>query len=129
MKAKDIMTKGVISIKRDATVKDAMKMMLERRVTSLIVEKEKEYENFGILTRKDIINKVIALSRDPSNVKVRDIMSEPLLCISPEFSVENIARLMEKTNIRRFPVVEDDKIIGLVSNSDIMRAVTIEIIK
>ena len=123
------MTKGIISIKRDTTVKDAMKTMLERRVTSLIVEKEKEDENFGILTRKDIINKVIAPSRDPGNVKVGDIMSEPLLCISPEFSVENIARLMEKTNIRRFPVVEDDKIIGLVSNSDIMRAVTIEIIK
>ncbi len=123
------MTKGIISIKRDTTVKDAMKTMLERRVTSLIVEKEKEDGDFGILTRKDIINKVIAPSRDPGNVKVGDIMSEPLLCISPEFSVENIARLMEKTNIRRFPVVEDDKIIGLVSNSDIMRAVTIEIIK
>jgi len=126
MKAKDIMTTGVISIDRDASVEDAMKKMFERRVTSLIVEKKKEADNVGIITRKDIINAVIAESRDPKKMKVEDIMSEPLLSVSPEFSIENLSRMMSKTNLRRFPVVEDDKIIGVVSNSDIIRAVTIE---
>jgi len=120
------MTTGVISIDRDASVEDAMKKMFERRVTSLIVEKKKEADNVGIITRKDIINAVIAESRDPKKMKVEDIMSEPLLSVSPEFSIENLSRMMSKTNLRRFPVVEDDKIIGVVSNSDIIRAVTIE---
>ncbi|OYT55011.1 MAG: hypothetical protein B6U72_00710 [Candidatus Altiarchaeales archaeon ex4484_2] len=126
MKAKDIMTTGVISIDRDASVEDAMKKMFERRVTSLIIKKKKKNDNVGIVTRKDIINAVIAENKDPEKMKVEDIMSEPLLSVSPDFSIENLSRLMAKTNLRRFPVVEDDKIIGVVSNSDIIRAVTIE---
>ncbi len=120
------MTTGVISINRDASVENAMKKMFERRVTSLIVEKKRKGDNVGIVTRKDIINAVIAENRDPERIKVEDIMSEPLLSVSPDFSIENLSRLMAKTNLRRFPVVEDDKIVGLVSNSDIIRAVTIE---
>ena len=126
MKAKDIMTTGVISIDRDASVEDAMKKMFERRVTSLIIKKKKESDNVGIVTRKDIIHAVMAENRDPRKMKVEDIMSEPLLSVSPDFSIDNLSRLMSKTNLRRFPVVEDDKIIGVVSNSDIIRAVTIE---
>ncbi|MEA1924583.1 MAG: CBS domain-containing protein [Candidatus Altiarchaeota archaeon] len=126
MKAKDIMTTGVISIDRDASVEDVMKKMFERRVTSLIVNKQKDDDNVGIVTRKDIINAVIAENRDPTKMKVEDIMSEPLLSVSPDFSIENLSRLMSKTNLRRFPVVEGDRIIGVVSNSDIIRAVTIE---
>jgi len=120
------MTTGVISIDRDASVEDAMKKMFERRVTSLIIKKKKKNDNVGIVTRKDIINAVIAENKDPEKMKVEDIMSEPLLSVSPDFSIENLSRLMAKTNLRRFPVVEDDKIIGVVSNSDIIRAVTIE---
>lgn len=126
MKARDIMSNGVISIERDATVYDAMQKMFDRRVTSLIVEKKSDKENYGILTRKDIINKVIAPDKDPKELEITDVMSEPLLAISPDFTIENVSRLMQKTDIRRFPVVEEREIIGMVSNSDIMRAVTVE---
>lgn len=128
MKAKDIMTAGIISIKKDASVEDAMKAMIERRVTSLIIEKGGENDHYGILTRKDIVNKVVANNKDPKKVKVSEIMSEPLLCISLDFTAENIARLMQKTGVRRFPVIEDGHIVGMVSNSDIMRAITLECI-
>ncbi len=122
------MTAGIISIKKDASVEDAMKAMIERRVTSLIIDKEGENDHYGILTRKDIVNKVVANNRDPKKVKVSEIMSEPLLCISQDFTAENIARLMQKTGVRRFPVIEDGQIVGMVSNSDIMRAITLECI-
>ena len=123
MIASEIMTKGVITINRNATVKEALEKMINRRITSLIVEKEDEDEVYGIVTRKDIINKVVAYEKDPEDVKVSEIMSEPLMTISPGMGVHNIARLMSKTNIRRFPVMSEDKIVGMVSNSDILKAI------
>ena len=120
MKAKDIMKTEIISIERDASVEDAMKKMFERRVTSLVVPKEKKQDNVGIVTRKDVINSVIAENKNPKKTRIADIMSEPLLSVSPDFSIENLARLMAKTNLRRFPVVEDDKIIGIITRSDAM---------
>ncbi len=121
----EVMTRGIITIGRKKSTAKAMKMMTDRRVTSLIVEKV-EGGDYGIITRKDLINKVIAVDKDPTKVMVEEVMSSPLLVISPKMTLENVARLMAKTDIRRFPVVEGDEIIGLLSNSDILRAVTLE---
>ncbi|MBN2014835.1 MAG: CBS domain-containing protein [Candidatus Altiarchaeota archaeon] len=126
MDANEIMTRGIMTISKDASVMDAMKKMVDRRVTSLIVEKEGEHGVYGIVTRKDVVNKVIAYNKDPNKVKVSEVMSEPLMTISPEMSVETIARLMAKTDIRRFPVMEGNKLVGMVSNSDIMKAIALE---
>jgi CBS domain-containing protein len=125
MNASDIMTHGIISIKRDAPVWGAMDLMVNRRVTSLIVEKEDAGGVYGMVTRRDVVNKVIAYGKDTRKMKVADIMSEPLLTISPEMSVETVARLMSKTNLRRFPVMVGDEIVGMVSNSDILKAVVL----
>ncbi len=115
-----------MSIGRDASVMDVMIKMVERRVTSFIVEKEDEQGVYGIVTRKDIINKVIAYGKDPREVKVHEVGSEPLMAISPDMSVETIARFMAKTNIRRFPVMVDGELVGMVSNSDILKAIALE---
>jgi len=122
-KAYDIMTRGVMTISRDAKISEAIKTMIERRITSLIVESDGLY---GIVTRKDIVNKVVAHRRDPDKVKVKEIMSEPLMVIPPDMEMEDIALLMAKTDVRRFAVVGDNGLIGLVSNSDILRAYALE---
>jgi len=126
MNANEIMTRGVMTIKRDASVMEAMKQMVDRRVTSLIVEKESERGVYGIITRKDIVNKVIAYNKDLKTTKVSEVMSEPLMTISPDMSIETVARLMAKTDIRRFPVMEGNKLVGMVSNSDILKAIALE---
>jgi len=126
MNANEIMTRGIMTIKRDASVIEAMKQMVDRRVTSLIVEKEGEKGVYGIITRKDIVNKVIAYGKDLETTKVSEIMSEPLMTISPEMGIDTIARLMAKTDIRRFPVMEGNKLVGMVSNSDILKAIALE---
>ena len=128
IKVRDIMTRGIIKIKRDALVIDAMKTMLDRRVTSLIVEAENG-SDWGIITRKDIVNKVVAYRLDPKKIRVKDIMSTPLLTVHPDMTIDNVARLMAKTNIRRFAVSEGNDIIGVVSNSDIFKAVTLELLE
>jgi len=129
MNANDIMTRGIMTIKRNATVSEAIKTMIERRITSLIVESDDNDGLYGIVTRKDIVNKVIAHRRDPDKVKVKEIMSEPLMVISPDMEMENVAMLMAKTDVRRFAVVENGELIGIISNSDILKAVYSEVIK
>ncbi len=124
MKINEIMTSGIISIERDAPVSEAMKKMLDRRVSSLIIEKGNG-KGYGIITRKDIITKIIAEGKNPKEILVKEFMSEPLHTISPDKDVEETARLMAEMDIRRFPVMQDNKIIGLVSNTDILRAETI----
>ena len=126
MDAGEIMTRGVITVKRDESVLAAMEKMVKRRVTSLIVEKTEKDKIYGIVTRRDVVNKVIACGKDPAKLKVAEVMSEPLMTISPEMGVEAIARLMAKTNIRRFPVMDGDAFLGIVSNSDILRAIALE---
>ena len=122
METRDIMRKDVIAIEVYKTVKDAMEKMSTKGVTSLIVVDAENGDNLGIITRKDILGEIIAHKRDPKDVKVSDIMSEPLLTITPDMDIVHVSRLMAKTNIRRFPVIENDKLVGLISNSDIFKA-------
>jgi CBS domain-containing protein len=127
MNVRDVMRRDVITIEPDASIADAIMKMTNDRITSLIVGKTIDGSVYGIITRKDIVNKVIAYDKDLKATKVSDIMSEPILSISADQTVEAVARLMAKTDIRRFPVMEDSRLIGLISNSDILRAVNREL--
>ncbi|MEA3254888.1 MAG: CBS domain-containing protein [Candidatus Altiarchaeota archaeon] len=123
----EVMTRGIISIKEDSLVEDAMKKMLDRRVTSLIVETG-GVDGYGIITRKDIVTKVIAEDKDPGKVGVKDIMSEPLQTVSPDEDIKHVAGLMAESGIRRFPVMKDGRLIGMISNGDIVKAETIHLL-
>jgi CBS domain-containing protein len=118
----EVMTRGVIFIDENATVAEAMRIMTERHVSCLIVRRKDERDVDGIVTRKDIINKSIAVGDDPSVVKVGSIMTKPLMTVNKNMDVMHVARLMARTCVRRFPVRECNQIIGILSNSDIFRA-------
>lgn len=120
MKVCEIMKKDVVMIKRDVAVSEAMKLMVKHDIGSLLIEDGSEY---GIVTRKDVVNKVIAQEGDLTKIKVADILTEPILTISSDLDVKEIARLMAKANVRRFPVVDRGKLVGIVSNSDVLRSV------
>jgi CBS domain-containing protein len=122
MQVKDVMRKDVITIEPQASIKEAIGKMVAENITCLIVEERGSMNVYGIVTRKDIVNKVIAHEKNPATVKVADIMSEPILSVSSDITIEAAARLMAKTDMRRFPVIEGGKLIGLISNSDILRA-------
>ena len=126
MNVRDVMRRNVITIDPNSSILGAMKKMVNERITSLIVEKPTDKSIYGIITRKDIVNKVIAYNKDLETTKVSEIMSEPLMTISPEMSIDTVARLMAKTDIRRFPVMEGNKLVGMVSNSDILKAIALE---
>jgi len=122
----EVMTRGVIAIKETDTIEEAMKTMVERHVSSLVVQKNNENDVYGIITRKDIINHIIADGKDFRNTHVSDFMTKPVMTITKQMDVVAAAKLMEKTNVRRFPVSDGEKLVGIISNSDIFRAYVID---
>jgi len=121
VKAGDVMTKDIIYIDGGATVKEAVKKMNIKRVYSLIVNARNVDDSFGIVTRKDIVSKIVAQGKDPKAVKVHEIMTKPLITVSPGLSVEYCARLFAKTGIRRAPVFDGKKIVGMINNTSLVR--------
>jgi len=96
-------------------VLDALRMMRDGRATSLIVEKRSERDEYGILTLSDIATQVIARDKAPERVNVFEIMTKPVVSVHPDMDIRYCARLFERIGIRRAPVLEHGKVIGLIS--------------
>lgn len=119
MKAEEIMTPEVVTIKGSATVAEAVKLMKDRKLRALIVERRNDSDPYGIVSETDIVYKVAAYGQDPKKRRVYEIMTKPCVVVRPELGVEYVARLFAKTRIRRAPVV-GDRLLGIISVSDIL---------
>lgn len=119
MKAEEIMTKDVITIKGSATIAEAVKLMKENKLRSLIVDRRTEDDPYGMVTETDVIYKVAAYGKDPKQMRVYEIMSKPCITVNPELGVEYVARLFANTRIRRAPVIKGS-LLGVISISDIL---------
>jgi len=119
MKAKDIMTAGVVTIRGSATVAEATKIMNDMCLRALIVDRRHDADAYGIVTETDIIYKVAAYGKDPNAVRVYEIMNKPCIVVNPDLGVEYVARLFANTGIRRAPVIEGT-LVGIISITDIL---------
>ena len=90
------MHKDVVFIDGKKTVADAVRLMREKRVSSLIVNRRGVEDAYGIVTRKDVVNKVVSPGKDPAEVKVFEIMSKPLITVSPGLQLKYCARLFRR---------------------------------
>jgi CBS domain-containing protein len=114
---KDVMTKKVIAIDESKSVKNAAELLKKHRKGALIVLKKNRA--IGILTDTDIINKVVYTNKKPSAVKIKDIMSKPIITVKPGDSLVDAARKMKRNNIKRLPVITEGSIVGIISAIDI----------
>ena len=117
--AKDVMTEGVVAIEENATVKEAAQKMRQEGIRSIIVVSDQDVE--GIIVDRDITYQVTAEGKDPSEVQVKDIMSSDLITASESDNIEDIARAMVENNISRVPVLRGDRLMGLISQSNVLR--------
>lgn len=115
----DVMTADVVSIHQDATVAEAMERMREHEVTSLLVERRTTEDAYGFMSQADIISKVVALGRDPDTLRVKDIMTKPIIGVPPETTLQDCAQLMDRAGIRRVLVTRGGEVVGIVSSGDI----------
>lgn len=124
-KAADAMNKNVVYIDGKESVADAIRLMREKKVSSLLVNRRGHDDAWGIMTRKDVVSKVIDPGKDPKNVKVFEIMSKPVIMVSPGLTLKYCARLMSNAGVRRAPVFDGKEIIGILSNTNIFSAIRV----
>lgn len=110
------MTEKVVTATPNTTVAQAAKIMAERGVGSIIITRSKK--PLGILTERDLLMKVISVDLKPSSVRVGKIMSKPIITIDPNADITEAARVMVRNRIRRLPVIERSKLIGILTASD-----------
>ena len=117
----EIMSQDVAVIQRDTTIIDAAEIMSLDKISSVVVM---DGDNIaGVITERDLLKRVVAVNRDPVNTKAEDIMSSPVYSIPSNYSVFSASRTMENMNVRRLVVVEDEKIQGIVTQTDIFKTV------
>lgn len=112
---RDCMRTEVTEVDGAIDVLTALKVMKEKNVTSLIVKRRDDHDEYGMLLFSDIAKQVIAKNRAPERVNVYEIMAKPVLTVRPDMEIRYCARLFENFGISHAPVVENDKIIGMVS--------------
>lgn len=118
-----IMKSPVVSIEADKTVAEALHRMQEQGISSIIVSSGTPNQPQGIVTKRDIISKVVSQGKDPQKLKAQDVMTSGLITVPPDCPLRDAAALMTEKGIRRVLVSRGGEIIGIVSDTDIFRAV------
>ena len=112
---RDCMRTDVTEVDGTLDVLSALKIMKKVEATSLIVRRRDDLDEHGLLLFSDIAKEVIAKDRAPERVNVYEVMAKPVLSVRPDMQIRYCARLFDNFGIRHAPVVEDDKIVGIVS--------------
>jgi CBS domain-containing protein len=114
---KEAMRVKPLVCKPEDTIKDVAEKMRDRRVgSSIVVGNNKP---IGIITERDVLRKVVAEGKNANRVLVKEIMTTPIIGIDPYITLENAMRVMNKYNIRRLPVIENGKLVGIITEKDI----------
>jgi CBS domain-containing protein len=119
LKIEDVMVEDVVTIDADATVKQAVDVMNKYEIGCLIVLKQEKA--IGIITERDMLNRVLAESRDPKKTLVAAVMTAPLIIAEPDMELEEAVRLMFKMKVKKLPVIQRGELVGLVTLTDIAR--------
>lgn len=121
---KDWMSSPVTVIDPDSSVTYALTLMRRRNIHSLVVVLDEDLQTgYGILTTTDIRDKIIAADRNPAETTVRDIMTMPVLCASPDWTLKKCSVEMQKRSIHHMPVADEQgTLVGLISATDLFIA-------
>ena len=120
VRVKDVMKTDFGTIDGVATVADALKKMKTLKTAVLIVNKRNEDDEYGMLTSGDIARHVLAKDRAPDRVNVYEIMSKPVISVHPDMDIRYCSRLFANYNLVRAPVLENNKVVGMVSPNSLV---------
>ncbi|MEJ2142642.1 MAG: CBS domain-containing protein [Gammaproteobacteria bacterium] len=120
VRVKDVMKPAVDIIDGMMTISDALEKMRHIETKALIIDKRHEDDEYGIVLLSDIAKQVLALDRSPDRVNVYEVMSKPAITVDPDMDIRYCARLFEKFGLSRAPVLENRKVIGIISFTDMV---------
>jgi len=119
LRVKDVMVKEVVTIDDNVTVKEAADVMNRFEIGCLIAVRRGKA--MGILTERDILKRIVADAKDAAKTKVKDVMTSPLVVAEPSMDLAEAVKLMFQMKIKKLPVVDGKRLVGLVSLTDIAR--------
>jgi len=122
-KVRDIMQRQVATIDGIATVREALQLMRDRHIKSLVVNRRHRDDAYGIITLYDIVNKVITRNRVLDKTNVYEVMSKPLITVAQGLQVKYAARLMSQFDVKRALIIENGELVGIVSMQDIVYSI------
>jgi CBS domain-containing protein len=116
---RDIMTKNVVTIEINRTALEAAKIMAEKGISSLIVLNDQD--PVGIVTERDFVKKICIKELNVSRVKINEVMSKIRTFADPEIPIEVAVQRMVNHKIRRLPIMEDGKVVGIITVTDLAK--------
>jgi CBS domain-containing protein len=119
----DIMSSPVVTVEGEVNVRDGALLMIDKRIGSIVITERGQ--PVGIVTERDMLERVVSLCRDPCETRMKDIMTSPLIYTSPGTNILDAMRKMRENRISRLLVIDKDELLGIVSERDIIRAVSI----
>jgi CBS domain-containing protein len=114
---------AVLTVSRDSTVIEAVRLMNQEGVGSLVVTDD-DQKPIGIISERDVLQKVVDPGLSAEVTKVDDAMLSPAVTVSPKLTAVEAMRMMTDRRIRHLPVVTDDKMVGIISIGDVMKTIT-----
>ena len=120
MLVRDVMNSDVKTIEPEDSVLDAAERMIEFRVGCLVIVKKEKL--MGIITDSDILEKVVAEDKKPSGVLVKQVMTKKLVMIEDDKDISEAAELMEKSHIKKLPVISEKSLVGILTVADLAKA-------
>ena len=127
IRVREVMKNKFDMVDGKMTVMDALRTMKHVETKTLIVDKRHDDDEYGMLLLSDIAKNVIAKDRSPDRTNVYEIMSKPILYLDPKMDIRYCARMLDRFGLSRAPVVEQGKVIGIVSFTDLVLHGLIEI--
>lgn len=121
-----VMSKPVITVETDSSIQKAANLMAEKNVGSLVVFYRGK--PVGIITERDVLEKIVAKGLDGSKVQVKEIMSKSLITANGDTSIIDAIRMMQKKKIRRLLVMGKGRLIGIVTQRDLLHALAFHVV-
>jgi len=120
IRVRDVMKSDVDIIDGMRTVTEALRMMKFPDTRTFIVDKRHDDDEYGVVMFRDLAKRVLARNLSPDRVNIYEVMSKPVLSVRPDMDIRYCTRLFDRFGLSRAPVLEKQKIIGLVSYTDIV---------
>lgn len=119
MIVEDAMTKKLITAKITDNIVDVAKKMSENDIGSMLITKGDKL--LGLITSEDLVKRIIIQGKDPKKTTVKEIMTKKVLTVPPDDDLEDAVKTMIDNDVKRLPVVDNNKLVGILTDGDIMR--------
>jgi len=124
MKIEEAMIKSVVTLQEDVSVYEAVKLMNENRIGCLVVLQYGQV--VGIVTERDLLERVLEKCRNPKETKVTEIMTKRVIVGKPDMRLDEAAKLMFEKKVKKLPIVEGNRLVGLVTLTDLARMASLD---